>query len=38
MEVGGRTHKGLAAWQWKKYEYVCTTDSDGNTSLFVGAP
>ena len=32
MEVGGRTHKGLAAWQWKKYEYVCTTDSDGNTS------
>ena len=32
MEVGGRTYKGLAAWQWKKYEYVCTTDSDGNTS------
>jgi hypothetical protein len=32
MEVGGRKHNGLAAWQWKKYEYVCSTDSDGNTS------
>lgn len=32
MSVGGRTHKGLAVWQWKSYQYVCTTDSDGNTS------
>ena len=32
MSVGGRTHKGLAVWQWKSYQYVCTTDSEGNTS------
>ena len=31
MSVGGRTHKGLAAWQWKSYQYVCRTDSDGDT-------
>ena len=31
MSVGGRTHKGLVCWQWKSYEYVCRTDSDGDT-------
>ena len=31
MSVGGRTHKGLTAWQWKSYQYVCRTDSDGDT-------
>ena len=31
MSVGGRTHKGLSAWQWKSYQYVCRTDSDGDT-------
>jgi len=31
MRVGGRTHKGLTCWQWSSYQYVCTTDSDGDT-------
>ena len=31
MSVGGRTHRGLTAWQWKSYQYVCRTDSDGDT-------
>ena len=31
MSVGGRTHKGLTCWQWKSYQYVCRTDSDGDT-------
>lgn len=31
MTVGGRTHKGLVAWQWKSYQYVCRTNSDGDT-------
>ena len=31
MKVGGRTHKGLTCWQWKSYQYVCRTDSDGDT-------
>ena len=32
MSVGGRTHNGLAGWQWKSYEYECSTDSEGNRS------
>ena len=31
MSVGGRTNKGLVCWQWKSYQYVCRTDSDGDT-------
>jgi len=31
MKVGGRTHKGLTCWQWSSYQYVCTTDADGDT-------
>lgn len=31
FSVGGRTHKGFACWQWDSYQYVCRTDSDGDT-------
>jgi hypothetical protein len=31
MSVGGRTHKGMVCWTWSSYQYVCTTDSDGDT-------
>lgn len=30
VSVAGRTTKGLVAWEWKSYEYVCTT-VDGKT-------
>ena len=32
FNVNNRAIKGLAAWQWTSYRYVCTTDSEGNTS------
>lgn len=32
MQVGGRSHKGLVAWKWDAYEYVCTSDGDGGKS------
>ena len=31
FSVGGRTHKGMVCWQWMSYQYVCRTDSDGDT-------
>jgi len=32
LNVGGKTIGGLCAWTWTSYEYVCRTDSEGNTS------
>ena len=32
LSVGGKTIGGLCAWTWTSYEYVCRTDSEGNTS------
>ena len=30
--VNERNMQGLTAWTWARYRYVCTTDSEGNTS------
>ena len=32
LSVGGKTIGGLCAWTWTSYEYVCRTDSEGNTT------
>ena len=32
LNVQGDVFQGIVAWTWSSYEYVCTTDSEGNTS------
>ena len=30
LQVGGRVQRGLVWWEWKRYRYECTRDSDGD--------